>query len=166
MPAAPEEALEVQPATLLAHDPEQPFGAVVPPIVQTSLFTFPDYDTMAERFRGEGRRAIYSRVDNPTVRAFEAKLAALEHAEAARGFASGMGAISGAILAFAGAGDRIVAVRHVYPDAYRLMTGLLPRLGIETTFVDGADPGAVEAALAGCCCPLSREPDQLDLRGA
>ena len=104
---------------------------------------------MAERFRGEGRRAIYSRVDNPTVRAFETKLAALEDAEAARGFASGMGAISSAILAFAGAGDRVVAVRHVYPDSYRLMTGLLPRLGIEVTFVDGADPEAVDAALPG-----------------
>jgi cystathionine beta-lyase/cystathionine gamma-synthase len=144
-----EDLPESHPATLLVHDPEQPLGAVVPPIVQTSLFTFPDYDSMAERFRGEGQRAIYSRVDNPTVRAFEAKLAALEHAQVARAFASGMGAISGAMLAFAGAGDRVVAVRHVYPDAYRLMTGLLPRLGIEVTFVDGADALAVEAALPG-----------------
>ena len=81
--------------------------------------------------------------------AFEAKLAALEGTEAARGFASGMAAISSTVLAFLAAGERMVCVRHCYPDAYRLFRRLLPRLGIEVTFVDGRDLGAVAEAVDG-----------------
>jgi cystathionine beta-lyase/cystathionine gamma-synthase len=135
--------------TILAHDRRFAEGAVVPPIFQTSLFTFESYDQALRTFAGEERRPVYSRVGNPTVAELEAKLAALEGAEAARGFASGMAAISGAILANVRAGERIVAVRHLYPDTYRLMEILLPRLGIRTAYVDGADPAAVAAALPG-----------------
>ena len=84
--------------TLLAHDPDFPDGAVVPPIFQSSLFTFPSYEAMRAAFAGEVKHPVYSRVGNPTTEVFEAKMAALEGAEAARGFASGMAAISGAVL--------------------------------------------------------------------
>src|SRR4051794_29385057 len=104
--------------TTLAHDERFAEGAVVPPIFQTSLFTFTSYAEAMRVFAAEQRHPVYSRVGNPTVFEFEAKIAALERAEAARGFASGMAAISGVVLALASAGDRIVAVRHVYPDAY------------------------------------------------
>ncbi|MGF1475994.1 MAG: PLP-dependent transferase [Geminicoccaceae bacterium] len=133
-------------ATLLAHDPLER-GPVVPPIVQSSLFTFASVEQMTRVFAGEDRRPIYSRGDNPTVQAFEAKMAALEGGEAARGFSSGMGAVAATILAFVSAGDKMVCVRHVYPDTYRLIRRLLPRLGIETVFVDGRDREAVQAAL-------------------
>jgi cystathionine beta-lyase/cystathionine gamma-synthase len=136
-------------ATIVAHDDAFPFGAVVPPIFQSSLFTFADYDELAARFRGEGRHPIYSRVDNPTAGEFERKLAALEGAEAARGFASGMAAISTVILGLCQSGDHVVCVRHVYPDSYRLMRRLLPRFGIAVEFVDGGDPVAVARALPG-----------------
>ena len=150
MPASPDDtARSVDAATIVAHDGDFPLGAVVPPIFQTSLFTFAGYDEMAARFRGEGRHPIYSRVDNPTAGEFERKLAALEGAEAARGFASGMAAISAVILGLCQSGDRIVCVRHVYPDSYRLMRRLLPRLGIGVEFVDGGDPVAVARALPG-----------------
>lgn len=135
--------------TMLAHDPRFAEGAVVPPIFQTSLFTFESYAQALRAFAGEERRPIYSRVGNPTVAEFEAKVAALEGAEAARGFASGMAAISGAVLAHVRAGERIVAVRHLYPDTYRFFELLLPRLGIRADYVDGADPAAVAAALPG-----------------
>ena len=67
-----------QPETIVAHDDEFPAGAVVPPIFQTSLFTFPSYEELEAAFAGKTRRPIYSRGDNPTVQVFEAKLAALE----------------------------------------------------------------------------------------
>jgi len=142
-------------ATLLAHDELELFafagggGPVVPPIHQSSLFTFDSVAAMEAVFAGERHQPIYSRGDNPTVMAFEAKLAALEGTEAARGFASGMAAISSTVLAFLGAGDRMVCVRHCYPDAYRLFRRLLPRLGIEVAFVDGRDVAAVAEALDG-----------------
>jgi cystathionine beta-lyase/cystathionine gamma-synthase len=136
--------------TRLIHDDGlEPGGPVVPPVVQTSLFTFESYAALAATFAGERRQPIYTRVDNPTVRAFEDKVAMLEGAPAARAFASGMGAISAAVLSVVEAGDRIVCVRHVYPDAYRLFVKLLPRLGVEVEFVDGTDTEAVARALPG-----------------
>ena len=92
---------------------------------------------MRAAFAGEVRHPVYSRVGNPTVAFFEQKMAALEGAEAARGFASGMAAISGTVLSVVGAGDRIVAVRHLYPDAYRFFEVMLPRLGVRVDYVDG-----------------------------
>lgn len=134
---------------IVAHDASNAYDAVVPPIVQTSLFTFPNYDTMVAAYRGEIVRPIYTRGLNPTVRMFEEMLAKLEGAEDAIGFASGMSAISSTILSFVEPGDRIVAVRHVYPDAYRLFGTLLKRMRIEVTYVDGRDEDAVARALPG-----------------
>ncbi len=136
-------------SVIVAHDDGNAFDAVVPPIVQTSLFTFGSFEEMASTYRGERTRYVYSRTTNPTVRMFEEKIAALEGADDAIGFASGMGAISGTILAFVEPGDRIVCVRHVYPDTYRLCETLLRRLGVSTTYVDGLDHAAVAAALPG-----------------
>ena len=64
---------------IVAHDGAHPFDAVVPPIVQTSLFTFANVEEMASTYRGERDRFVYSRTTNPTVRLFEQKMAALEH---------------------------------------------------------------------------------------
>jgi len=132
-----------------AHDDGNAFDAVVPPIVQTSLFTFASYDEMLQTYRGEKVRPTYTRGLNPTVRMFEEMLANLEGAEDAIGFASGMSAISSAVLSFVGPGDRIVAVRHIYPDAFRLFGTLLKRMRVEVTYVDGRDEEAVASALPG-----------------
>ncbi len=136
-------------ATLLTHDEDLPESPVVPPIYQTSLFTFRDYAEMEGAFAGQIRRPLYSRVDNPTVQEFERRIAALEGAESARAFSSGMGAISSAVLAFAGSGDRVVCVRHVYGDAFRLFQRLMPRLGVQIDYVDGTDANTIIAALPG-----------------
>lgn len=125
------------------HDP------VVGPIYQTSLFTFKDFAEMQKTFAGEGQGYIYSRVGNPTVHDFERRIAELEGAEAARAFSSGMAAISSTVLSIVSSGDRIVAVRHCYGDAYRFFEKLLPRLNITVDYVDGTDADAVEAALPG-----------------
>lgn len=124
-------------------------GPVVPPIVQTSLFTFSSTAEMRATFAGERARAVYSRGLNPTTRLFEEKIAALEGAEDALATASGMAAISSAVLSIVGPGDRIVAVRNLYPDAFRLFETLLKRLGVETAYVDGRDLGAVAEAARG-----------------
>ena len=136
-------------ALTVAHDEANAFDAVVPPIVQTSLFTFPSYDDMVASYRGEKVRPIYTRGLNPTVRAFEDMLAKLEGGEDALGFASGMAAISSSVLAFVQPGDRIVAVRHVYPDAFRLFGTILKRMRIEVDYIDGRDEEAVAKALPG-----------------
>jgi len=137
------------PSTIVAHDEDFPGGAVVPPIFQTSLFTFGSYQELEDAMAGRSRRPIYSRGDNPTVQIFEAKVAALEGAAAARAFASGMAAISAAVLSNLRAGERMVCVRHCYPDAWRLFTSILPRFDIQVDFVDGHDAPAVERALPG-----------------
>ena len=133
----------------VAHDDGNYAEAVVPPIFQTSLFTFADYDDMIASYRGEKVRPIYTRGLNPTVRMFEEMLAKLEGAEDALGFASGMAAISSAVLSFVEPGDRIVAVRHVYPDAFRLFGTILKKLRVEVTYVDGRDEEEVARALPG-----------------
>lgn len=138
------------PASLIvAHDETHAFEAVVPPLVQTSLFTFSSYDEMVSTYRGEKVRPVYTRGLNPTVRLFEEMLAKLEGAEDALGFASGMSAISSTVLSFVSPGDRIVAVRPVYPDAFRLFGTFMQRMNIEVTYVDGRDEAAVEKAMPG-----------------
>ena len=82
----------------VVHDEANAFDAVVPPIVQTSLFTFSSYAEMEETYRGLKVRPTYSRGLNPTVRIFEEKMAELEGAEDALGFGSGMAAISSTVL--------------------------------------------------------------------
>jgi len=134
---------------ILAHDGEHAYEAVVPPIAQTSLFTFSSYAEMEETYRGQKVRPTYTRGLNPTVRLFEEKMAALECGEDAIGFASGMAAIASAVLAFVQPGDRIVCVEHVYPDAYRLFQTYLKRMNVTVDYVDGRDHDAVRRALPG-----------------
>lgn len=149
-PSPPSLAAAERAATIVAHDEgPQAFDAVVPSVVQTSLFTFPTFADMADTYAGRKRRPVYSRVGNPTVDAFERKVAALEMADEAIGFPSGMAAISGTLLAFVRPGDRVVAVRHLYPDAYRLFETLFKEWRIAVSYVDGTDLATVEAALPG-----------------
>jgi cystathionine beta-lyase/cystathionine gamma-synthase len=134
---------------IVCDDAEHQHDPVVGPIYQTSLFTFKTFDAMRRAFAGEGGGYIYSRVGNPTVHDFERRIASLEGAEAARGFASGMAAISATVLSVVKSGERIVAVRHCYGDSYRFFEKLLPRFGITVDYVDGTDAEAVEAMLPG-----------------
>ncbi|WP_419759127.1 aminotransferase class I/II-fold pyridoxal phosphate-dependent enzyme [Acidisoma sp.] len=136
-------------ATYLAHDGNLPFDPVVPPIYQTSLFTFRSYGEMEDAFSGRTRRPVYSRGDNPTVMEFEKRIAGLEGAAEARAFSSGMGAISATLLAFLQRGDRILSTRHIYGDTFRLFQRLLPRFGITVEYVDATEVEAVAARLPG-----------------
>lgn len=138
-----------QASLVVCDDAEHEHDPVVGPIYQTSLFTFKDFETMRRAFAGEGHGYIYSRVGNPTVHDFERRVAALEGGEAARGFASGMGAITATVLSIVQSGDRIVAVRHCYGDTYRFFEKMLPRFGIAVKYVDGSNLDEVRDALPG-----------------
>jgi cystathionine beta-lyase/cystathionine gamma-synthase len=94
-----------------------------------------------------GATTFYSRYGNPTVNAFEEAIAELEGAEAARAFASGMGALSAVVLGLCSTGDHIVAQRQLYGGTVQLLAGVCPRFGIDVTFVDGTEPGAFAAAV-------------------
>lgn len=135
--------------TLLTHDVRHDKGAVSPPIYQSSLFSFSDYDSMIARFRGDSDQPLYSRVDNPTVKALQDKVALLEQGEACLAFSSGMAAISNAILSVVSPGDKVVCINHVYPDTYRFLRGFCQRFNIDSQFVDGDSLAEVEAALPG-----------------
>ena len=136
-------------STLLVHDDRHAEGAVSPPVYQTSLFTFENYQAMVDRFQGNSDRPVYSRVDNPTVSVLLNKVCHLERGEAALAFSSGIAAISNAILGQVKSGDRVVCVRHCYPDTYRLLRGVCEKFGVITEFVDGKDLVSIEAALPG-----------------
>ncbi len=144
MPHPSDPALE----TLLAEPFGGEAGSVMPPIFQSSLFTFDSYQDFEDRMAGRSDRALYTRVQNPTVAAFEGMMARAERGAAAVGFASGMAAISSTVLAFLKPGDRVACVEHVYPDAYRLFERMLRPFGIAVDYHPVAafedDPGLLD----------------------
>lgn len=121
--------------------------AVATPIYQTSTFSFPDTDTAAATFIQPGSGYIYSRCSNPTISAFERRIAELEHGAEAVAFGSGMGAISGTLFALLKAGDHIVCPQTLYSGTHDVIHSILARFGVEFTAVDTTDLDAVEQAV-------------------
>lgn len=111
-------------------------------IFLTSGYCYASAEEAAARFRGEVAGMTYSRLQNPTVRMLEERIALLEGAEAARCTASGMAAMTAALLSHLSAGDHLVAARALFGSCRVLVDSILPRFGIRTTVVDGRDPGA------------------------
>lgn len=116
-------------------------------IFPTSSFVFANAAEAAARFSGEQPGNIYSRFTNPTVRAFEKRLAAMEGGEAAIATASGMSAILALIMGLLKAGDHIVCSVAVFGTTTSLLDNQLRRFGVETDFVPLTDLGAWEAAI-------------------
>jgi len=131
----------------LGEEREKYSNAITPPLFQTSNFAFKDVDELKRAIADERNSLIYSRGNNPTVDILCKKIAALEDTEEALAFASGMAAISAAIISFVDNGDHIISVRNNYSWTNMLMTRFLPRFGVETTFVDGRDPVNFKRAL-------------------
>jgi cystathionine beta-lyase/cystathionine gamma-synthase len=119
-----------------AADFEKKNAPVSTPIYQTSTFEATDND---EQQRLSGSDHYYTRYGNPTNTVAEQTMAALEGVEAALTFASGMGAITTTVLALLRTGDHIVAQRDIYGGATRFFSEWLPKMGIETAFVDATD---------------------------
>lgn len=113
----------------------------------TSGYTYDDAQTVADRFAGDATGMTYSRLQNPTVAMLEERIALMEGAPACRAQASGMAAMTAALLSQLSAGDHCVAAKAAFGSCRWLVDNLLPRFGIETSVVDAADNGAWEAAI-------------------
>lgn len=123
------------------------FGALVTPLYQSATFVFESAQQGGERFAGNEPGYIYTRLGNPTTAELERKMAILEGAEAAAATASGMGAVSAALLANLQMGDHLVASNAVYGCTYALMTTQFARFGIEVSLVDFSSEAEIEAAI-------------------
>ncbi|HEU0199863.1 MAG TPA: O-succinylhomoserine sulfhydrylase [Burkholderiaceae bacterium] len=124
-----------------------PFNEHSEALFLTSSFIFDNAAQAAARFSGTEEGFVYSRFTNPTVRMFEERLAALEGAEDCLATASGMAAILSICLATLRAGDHVVCGANVFGATVQLFSTLLPRFGIETSFVAAADPAAWQAVV-------------------
>lgn len=137
--------------TMLVHyneDRSQYQGAVVPPIFQNSLYTFESYEDIDNAFDNPESQYIYSRGNNYGVCMVEAKIAKLCGAQAAKMFASGMGAISSAIFHCVKSGDHIITINNVYgPTNNFIRHYLRDKCNIESTFVDGKNVSDFENAI-------------------
>lgn len=113
----------------------------------TSGYTYDNAQTVADRFAGEAEGMTYSRLQNPTVAMLEERIALMEGAEACRAQASGMAAMTAALLCQLSAGDHVVGARAAFGSCRWLLDHLCPRFGIEVSVIDSTDNTAWEAAI-------------------
>lgn len=121
------------------YSPDPTTKAVAVPIYQTTSYAFDDTQHGADLFDLKVQGNIYTRIMNPTTDVLEQRVAAMEGGIGALGLASGMAAITDAILTIAQAGDNIIATTQLYGGTYNLFAHTLPRLGIEVRFCDAKD---------------------------
>ena len=136
--------------TQCIHGPEKPndpHGALSAPLYQTSTFAFANAAQGAARFAGEEQGFIYTRLGNPTTQELEQKVAQLENCEAAAATATGMGAVSASVLSFLQQGDHLVASSALYGCTFAFFAHMLPRFGIEVTFVDMTNEAELRGAV-------------------
>lgn len=137
----------LQTRAMHAGDDLNPLHSVSPPIVQSATFELQSAAHGAELSAATAPAELYTRWGNPTTKQAEAIVADLEGGEAALAASSGMGAISATVLSQLQSGNHVVAGKSLYAGATELLAEILPRFGVETTFVDQSDLGAVRAAL-------------------
>ncbi|MGI9438500.1 MAG: O-succinylhomoserine sulfhydrylase [Parvibaculales bacterium] len=136
--------------TRLVHEgmERSQFGETAEALYLTSGYVYDSAEQAEARFKEEEEGDyIYSRFGNPTVRAFETRMMALEQAEDARATATGMAAVTACLMSQLEAGDHIVAARALFGSCRYVVETLLPRFGVACTLVDGRDLGAWQAAL-------------------
>jgi len=131
----------------LGEDRDKYFGSVSPPIIQSSNFAFSSLNEFRASMGNQIETHMYTRGNNPTVQILRQKLAALESAEDCLVFSSGSGAIANAVISQVQQGDHIVCVKSAYSWTNNLLNDFLPRFGVHTTYVDGRDLVAMEAAI-------------------
>jgi len=127
--------------------PDEANGSRALPIYQSASFVFDDTADAAARFALQKYGNVYSRLSNPTVASFEERVASLEGGLGAVATASGLGAEFITFAALAGAGDHIVASAQLYGGTLTQLDTTLRQFGVETTFIDSADPAAYAAAI-------------------
>ncbi|OAF12836.1 O-succinylhomoserine sulfhydrylase [Bradyrhizobium neotropicale] len=138
-----------RPETRLVHSGtlRSQYGETSESLFLTQGYVYNSAEECEARFKGEDPGFIYSRYSNPTIAMFERRMIELEGAEAARSAATGMAAVTTAILAPLKAGDHVVASRALFGSCLYVVQDLLPRYGIETTLVDGLDLDQWQRAL-------------------
>ena len=114
-----------------AGEPRDTYGALIPPIYQTSTFYFASTDDAVEACGDYAESFAYSRITNPSLDYMEQKLAALEHGKGAVSYASGMGAVAGALFAALKCGDHVIFTKAKYSGTEDITSDWLPRFGIE-----------------------------------
>jgi O-succinylhomoserine sulfhydrylase len=142
-------ARKLRPATRLVHGGtmRSQFGETSEAMFLTQGFVYDSAEAAEARFKGEQPGFVYSRFSNPTVAMFEERMALLEGAEAARATASGMAAVTAALMSLLRAGDHVVAARALFGSCLYIVEEWLPRFGVQTTLVDGTDLDQWRAAL-------------------
>src|SRR5579863_1260127 len=127
--------------------PDPATGSRAMPIHQTAAFVFGSTEQAAELFALRSYGHIYSRISNPTVAAFEERMASLEGGLGGIAFSSGLAAQLGVVLSAAQAGDHLVCTQNVYGGTVTQLAVTVKRMGIETTFVPAGDLDAVRSAI-------------------
>ncbi len=146
---APSPTRHYRPETRLVHSGtlRSQFGETSEALFLTQGFVYDSAEQCEARFTGKDPGFLYSRFSNPTVSMFEQRMVELEGAEAARATATGMAAVTTAILAPLRTGDHVVAAKALFGSCRYVVEDLLPRYGIETTLVDGHDLGQWKKAM-------------------
>lgn len=121
----------------LGEERDEYFGAVSPPVIQTSNFYRKNVEELRKAFANEYEAHLYTRGNNPTVEILRKKYAALAGAEDALVFSSGVAAISSSILSNINAGEHVVCVKKPYSWTERLLKTYLPKFGVNATMIDG-----------------------------
>ena len=129
------------------HVPDAQHGSRAVPIHQTTSYVFRDSEHAAALYNMELGGHLYTRISNPTVAVLEQRVAALDNGVAATATASGMAALTTAVMTICSFGDHIVASSRMYGANINLLENTLPRFGITTTFVAPDDLAAIEAAI-------------------
>ncbi|WP_319530640.1 O-succinylhomoserine sulfhydrylase [uncultured Cohaesibacter sp.] len=139
----------LRPATRMVHGGtmRSQWGETSEAMFMTQGYVYDSAESQEARFKGEEPGYVYSRYANPTISMFEERMALLESAEAARGTASGMAAVSAAMLACVKAGDHVVAASALFGSCLYIVSELLPRFGVECTLVDGTKLDEWKAAM-------------------
>ena len=147
--SAAETPRKYRPATTLVHGGtlRSQFGETSEAMFLTQGFVYPNMKAAEARFTGADPGFIYSRFSNPTVAMFEQRMALLEGAESARATASGMAAVTAAMLGQLKAGDHVVAAKALFGSCRYIVEELLPRYGVPSTLVDGTDLAQWRAAM-------------------
>ena len=143
----PSERPEHPETTAITAGRSYPTSSLSPPLWPSTTYEMESIEAARRAAHTPRVDTFYGRYGNPTVTAFEEAVAALEGAEAAQAFASGMGAVSTVVLALCSTGDHIVAQRELYSHSAILFQAVCPRLGIEVSLVDAIDADAMVAAV-------------------
>jgi O-succinylhomoserine sulfhydrylase len=149
IPRPPLDPEQLRPESRLIHSGilRSQFGENAEALFLTQGFVYDEAEMAEARFSNKSPGFVYSRYGNPTIAMFEDRLAALEGAEACRGTASGMAAVTASLLCFLKAGDHVVAARALFGSCRWVIEDFLPRFGVPCTLVDGTNLAEWKAAV-------------------